>query len=267
MGNPVIFKDPSGLRKVRPSNIDIDEDYYGRSYRYVPIPGISWLNISLYTSKEYIAGKLILAIVNYKYNSEIDSGKYSTRNRLLNDQNAEDGKITTGSLFRYGLYNVSHNGCEAIAVHNAKVLAKYDSTLSGTLFDFETSFAEVGYGGLGSDPRLIGLVLRRENIDFGFIRSMDDMGTGGTYILSFWVGDKYRSSIHTVTYKDGKIYNFDGDGRVKEFDRLNSDEKPMIYDGFICGYVIYDNPNYNPDNESSGGKYWGDPPCHTHNII
>ena len=40
-----------------------------------------------------------------------------------------------------------------------------------------------------------------------------------------------------------------------------------IYNGFICGYVIYDNPNYNPDDESSGGKYWGDPPHHTNNRI
>ena len=266
MGSPVVFKDPSGLRKVRPSNIDIDEDYYGRSYRYVPIPGISCVNL-LYISPGYIISKLVLAAKNYKHNSEVDSGKYSTRNRLLNDQKAKTNKITTGSLFRYGLYNVSYNGCEAIAVHNAKVLAKYDSTLSDTIFDFETSVAEVGYGVFGSDPRLIGLVLKRENINFGFIKSMDDIGTGGTYILSFWAGEGGTPPIHTVAYKDGILYNFKGEGGLEVLDRLEGKWKTRMYDHFICGYVIYDNPNYNPNNESSGGKYWGDPPCHTHNRI
>ena len=121
MGSPVAFKDPSGLRRVGPSNIDIDEDYYGRSYRYVPIPGISWFNV-FYISPGYIISKLVLAAKNYKHNSEVDSGKYSTRNRLLNDQKAKTNKITTGSLFRYGLYNVSYNGCEAMPIRACRTV-------------------------------------------------------------------------------------------------------------------------------------------------
>lgn len=118
-------------------------------------------------------------------------------------------------------------------------MANYDSTLSDTIFDFETSNAEVGYGALGSDPRLIGLVLLREKVDFDAIKSIDGIGKNGTYIISYW--EEEGKIIHTITYKDGVFYNLRCNGSSTSFDNLTNLEKSKLYDGFIYGYIIYDN--------------------------
>ena len=252
MGSPVALTDPSGLRAydiVGESSVDDKETStefprreYAKPSRYIPIPRLSMTNAAywLFLGSFYPVSKSVLALVNYKKNSKVDKGENSTRNRLINDQLSGDGKkLTTGDLFKYGFYNLSHNGCEAIAVHNAKVLANYDSTLSDTIFDFETSNAEVGYGALGSDPRLIGLVLLREKVDFDAIKSIDGIGKNGTYIISYW--EEEGKIIHTITYKDGVFYNLRCNGSSTSFDNLTNLEKSKLYDGFIYGYIIYDN--------------------------
>ena len=76
-----------------------------------------------------VAFKITRAIVkqrNYTRNRTADSNpESSTANKIVNDQNKK-----TGKSFRYGLYKAKKNSCEAIAVHNAKVLKKRNSSLS-----------------------------------------------------------------------------------------------------------------------------------------
>ena len=70
--------------------------------------------------------KRALAFENFKINEKCDKDpKTSTADRLVTDQNG-----TTGKNFVYGDYPAQHNACEAIAVHNAKVLLGMPTKLS-----------------------------------------------------------------------------------------------------------------------------------------
>ena len=69
---------------------------------------------------------------NYRHNSRVDNNKSTTtRNKIINDQNG-----TTGKNFNYGVRKAEKNGCEPIALHNAKVLTGKESTLSDTMKSF-----------------------------------------------------------------------------------------------------------------------------------
>ena len=168
---------------------------------------------------------------NSNHNSKVDNNpETTTKNRIINDQNGE-----TGENFMFGFYRAAKKACEAIAVHNAKVLKGIDSTLSATISDFQSTHAMIGYGYFGSDPSQIGNVLHREGIDYSKV-SLYDMQQQGTYIISFWNKNAPWNGLHTVAlYYDGTTYtayNLYGDGQVRT---INLSE----YIGrYICGYYL-----------------------------
>ncbi len=189
------------------------------------------------------ASFIVAAIIEIGYSHTTESNRknnqnadliqeISTKNRIINDQN-----LSTGSNFTYGLYPVKHNGCEAIAVHNAKVLKKIDSTLSETLNDFQKENAMIGFGFFGSNPYAIGRVLESEGIQYYNVSSTSNMTLYGTYIMSYWTDTPFMSTIHTIAisyYADNyTAYNKSGYG--SSLFNFNLDE---YKNRFICGYYL-----------------------------
>ena len=147
-------------------------------------------------------GELRAEIVeeNYDHNSSMDSNpETSTKDKIINDQNG-----TTGKNFRYGNYAASHNGCEAIAIHNAMVLLGMSSSLSAVMKDCQDLYIMIGYGYFGSNPFAIGRVLRRYGIGYSKV-NLDEMTQEGIYIISYWVKGSIFEGLHTVAvYYDEK---------------------------------------------------------------
>ena len=170
--------------------------------------------------------------VNYEINSAFDSdASTTTRDRIVNDQNGQ-----TGDSFYYGLYKAQHNGCETIAVHNAKILLGRSSTLSDTMKDFQDANAMIGAGYFGSNPYAIGKVLQKYGISYKSIANTDAMSEDGVYIMSFWNEGAPWNGLHTVAVKiDGgncKAYNLNGYNEVENIDLKG-------YSGrFITAYYV-----------------------------
>ncbi|MFR7854121.1 MAG: RHS repeat-associated core domain-containing protein, partial [Acutalibacteraceae bacterium] len=169
---------------------------------------------------------------NYRHNSRVDNNKSTTtRNKIINDQNG-----TTGKNFNYGVRKAEKNGCEPIALHNAKVLTGKESTLSDTMKSFSEAKAMVAFGIFGSDTISISTVLEREGISYSLVRDTDDMSERGVYIVSYWTGAWHMSSIHTIAISyDGSTYtayNYRGVTACE----INLNE---IKDSYICGYRVY----------------------------
>ena len=167
-------------------------------------------------------------------NAKVDRNKKTTtQNRLINDQNDTSG---TGGNFRYGLYSASHNACETIAVHNAKVLKGINSNLSSTMMNFQMANAMIeptGY--LGSNPYSIGRVLSNSGIKYSRV-GLNEMTEPGTYIISFWNDGAPWKGLHTVAVScignSYIAYNRYGDG---EQYLLNLSD---YTDSYICGYYL-----------------------------
>ena len=172
-----------------------------------------------------------LSFSNFLSNTSADSkNSTTTKNKIINDQNG-----TTGNTFKYGLHDASWNACEAIAVHNAKVLTNRESSLSKTLRDFQRNGAMIGDGYFGSNPLLIGRVLNSQGIYNNKVK-LDEMTSAGVYIISFWNDGAPCNGLHTVAVSyDGATYttyNLKGRG---ETSNLN----PADYaNNYICGYYL-----------------------------
>ena len=172
-----------------------------------------------------------LAIANSYENSKVDSNPATTtENTIINDQNG-----TTGANFKYGMHSASHNSCETIAVHNAKVLEGMDSTLSETMWDFQSAGAMIGDGYFGSNPYAIGKVLSNEGISYSRV-GLSGMTEPGTYIISFWNDEPLKNGLHTVAVSyDGSVYtayNLKGYGGIENINLSDYKRK------FICGYYL-----------------------------
>lgn len=179
----------------------------------------------------FIAGYELISKCNYIRNAKAElDPELSTDGRIVNDQNGARGRA-----FRYGLYPAAHNACEAIAVHNAKLLLGIGSSLPDTVMIFQSSFAMIGFGLIGSDVFAIGRVLKREGIGHTRI-GLDGMTRPGVYIISYWTGRPLLSTLHTVAVSyDGDgwtTYNKAGHGAV-------SNMPPSDYAAhFVCGYYL-----------------------------
>ena len=218
-GNPVNRSDPTGHAWS-----GIARDIINVTF------GIFWFS--------YAIGYRKVSDNNYQKNSKVDSNSSTTtKNKLINDQNGK-----TGKNFEYGLYKASHNACETIAVHNAKVLKGIDSTLSYTMVSFQTSGAMIGYGYFGSMPQAIGNVLKNEGIAYERV-GLSEITQPGVYIISFWNSDSIFKGLHTVALQyngyEYEIYNYKSlrdNGTYEPSKRLNLSE----FEGrYICGYYLY----------------------------
>ena len=171
LNNPVMFSDFSG-------------DY-----------AIYWLVIVINVSR---AAKKIMASHNYKHNDKLDQGDNSTYNEMIKNQNSD-----IIAEYTYGVLSARINSCEAIAVHNTKVLLGLESTLSETIRDMQTCNGMWLFGLFGSKPSKIGKLLSFYGIEYEKV-SIDQVDSPGIYIISYL---RSNGMIHTVavTY-DGVGY-------------------------------------------------------------
>ena len=170
---------------------------------------------------------------NYKHNSQVDKfALTTTKNTIINDQQKD-----TGKNFEYGNYPASHNSCEAIAIHNAKVEKGIESTLSETIRDCQTAGAMPIEGYFGTNPFEIGTDLDRSGLSYSRV-GINEMDKKGVYIMSYWNEWAPFNGLHTVAIKyDGSqyaAYNLLGDGQVYPITPSDYSFK------FICGYYLGD---------------------------
>lgn len=177
----------------------------------------------------FVAGYWLIALANRKHNRRIDGDPdLTTAGRIVNDQNGR-----TGERFRYGLYRARWNGCEAIALHNAKVLLGLPSSLSGAMTELQTVGAMFGFGFFGSDPFRLGWVLRRAGIRARRVR-LGQMDDPGVYIIAYWNKGAPWKGAHTVAVSfDGAAYM-----RRNPYGGMVPSE---LGRRFICGYRLEKN--------------------------
>ena len=192
--------------------------------------GSFWIELALIVSAMVVFGTAVKFAVqksNYVNNSLRDWCPNSTKNETIKTQ-----EKPPASDYDYGFFKASYNGCEAIAVHNAKVLKGMESTLSGTINDIQNADGMLLYGVFGTNPYAIGRVLRNDNIAYSRV-NYDEMTQSGIYIVSYWTGKPFLSQIHTIAVQ------YDGVG----YDSLNYSGKkfnPYNYENgrFIVGYYL-----------------------------
>lgn len=164
---------------------------------------------------------------NNRTNAAIDKLKSKTTfNKLINNQHVIS--------FRFGLYPGKFNACEAIAVHNAKLLKGLSSSLSETIREFHESNLMLGYGFFGTLPHSLGRILKRDKLPFTKL-TPKQMGTPGVYIISFWNRGKPFHGLHTITVlKSSTCYTaFNNGGNCESL------FNPRCYTGrYICIYFL-----------------------------
>lgn len=128
----------------------------------------------------------MIARKNYKYNCRIyDESQYG---RMINGQ-----AVDYVSGMRYGLCNMSFNGCEVIAVHNALVYLEKAYPVYEVASYMERFRMLAGI--FGCNPFRIGRALNHFGIEY--VRS-GKTECSEIFIVSFWTGRRFLSSVHTV---------------------------------------------------------------------
>ena len=133
----------------------------------------------------------------------------------------ECGKMINGqalgavSRLRYGLCRMSFNGCEVIAVHNALVYMGMPRPLAEIAGYMERYRMLIGI--FGCSPFRIGKVLR--HFGCGCEKRKYPDGSGA-FIMTFWTGRPFLSSLHTVfcvrEKKGIRVYNIYNDCPVSK---------------------------------------------------
>ncbi|MBQ8372404.1 MAG: hypothetical protein IJX38_05680 [Clostridia bacterium] len=146
--------------------------------------------------------KTIYTWVNHNHNS----------NQTINPDALENGYIVKQSLltnFYYGFPTMDFNGCEIIAVYNARVGLGLEKKSLSYLIDLfnKTDAMIIPCGFLGSAPSKISRVLDALGMRYTKIYSEDQLNKKGSYIVSYWNGKEFLSSLHTMyMYYDGNEY-------------------------------------------------------------
>ena len=94
---------------------------------------------------------------------------------------------------RYGICDMSFNGCEVIAVHNALVYMKKARPVYEVSGYMERFRMLAGF--FGCNPHRTGDTLRHYGIKYKKSRRI---GNAEIFIVSFWTGMPFLSAIHTV---------------------------------------------------------------------
>lgn len=140
------------------------------------------------------------------------------RNKVL-EQSMQGGYINGQGMgivsrMRYGICRMSFNGCECIAVYNAMVYLGKNPELSEIVLRLESY--RIFFGIFGCNPHKIGKVLNKLGADFRKAGSADE---NGAYIISYWTGKKFLSSLHTV-------FCVKSDNCLKIYNRRNNSQEP-----------------------------------------
>lgn len=159
-----------------------------------------------------------------------DDSAYA-RTGIINDQANSHSDV---AHMAYGHRKMGHNGCEVIAVYNARVMKGMEASMARLATQFQLSGAMIGWGYWGSNPRMIGAVLRRNHMDYAKIHSAKEMERPGIYIISYWTGRRWRSSLHTIAVKRDRFgYTAYNAGSL-----MHKPPESYAGDTFICGYYL-----------------------------
>ena len=148
---------------------------------------------------------------------------------------------------KYGLCNMSFNGCEMIALHNSMVLMGKNSDLKEICKEMYPK-SQMLSGIFGSNPCLLGSFYKKRNFLFRktyrYTEFFDSLESTTVAVLSFWKKKKPFNGLHTVTVQAI-------DGKIRVYNRYNNRDYPYDYisraellpkkSDFICGYLIYSN--------------------------
>lgn len=94
---------------------------------------------------------------------------------------------------RYGLCSMGWNGCECIAVYNTLIYLGRTPSLADVVQRLERF--RMLFGILGCNPLRLGTVLTNYGIRFSVCSHLP---ADGAFILSYWTGKRFLSSLHTV---------------------------------------------------------------------
>ena len=123
---------------------------------------------------------------NYRYN--LNLYKKSFYGRMINGQ-----AVDYVSGMRYGICSMSFNGCEVIAVHNALVYMKKVRPIYEIARYMERFRMLAGF--FGCNPHKVGKALEHFSIEY---KKSRQIGKSEIFIVSFWTGRRFFSTIHTV---------------------------------------------------------------------
>lgn len=127
---------------------------------------------------------------------EIFRRKY-LRNKKLDNYSCKEyisgQKFGSASKMKYGLCHMSFNGCECIAVFNAMVYLGKDRKLWEVTKILERYRMLMGI--FGCNPAKLGKALNLLNTEY---ENLSDADKEGAYIISYWTGRRFLSSLHTV---------------------------------------------------------------------
>ena len=163
-------------------------------------------------------------------------------NTVINGQGC--GEV---AKMKYGLCNMSFNGCEMIALHNSMVLMGKNSDLKEICKEMYPK-SQMLSGIFGSNPCLLGSFYKKRNFLFRktyrYTEFFDSLESTTVAVLSFWNKKKPFNGLHTVTVQAI-------DGKIRVYNRYNNRDYPYDYisraellpkkSDFICGYLIYSN--------------------------
>lgn len=138
---------------------------------------------------------------------------------------------------KYGLFPMSFNGCEIIAVHNALELAGYETDIDRLINLFKRKHLMVLCGLFGSNIFRIHKILEALHISCQKVK-LSETVDDGIYIVSFWNRRPPFHGIHTVVTRVSngipETYNlYSKAGYLKI--------APLKYAGkrFITGYKLF----------------------------
>lgn len=154
---------------------------------------------------------------NYRHNIKIKLG-----DGYINGQGC--GNI---AKMKYGLYPMSFNGCEIIAVYNYLYSIGKKREIADLAKEIYP-YASVLMGLFGSAPKKLKRFLDEHNLEYKRTEDYDEFEKmfqeSESAVISFWV--KLRSGfygIHTVYLKNIN-------GKVRVFNRSNGNPRPKDYD-------------------------------------
>ncbi len=169
--------------------------------------------------------------LNYRDNKNIDVGE-----GFLNGQGS--GSL---SVCRYGLFPMSYNGCEIIAVYNLRLMLGNKAELCDIAKEIYP-YGSMLCGLFGTHPYALNRYFRDNALpvhmikDYYYFKKKFAKKKYG--ILSFWNGNTIFKGLHTVAVENTpeglKVYNR-SNKKIEPVTYENIDDY-MDYGRFICGY-------------------------------
>ncbi|MBQ4245158.1 MAG: hypothetical protein II702_09610 [Clostridia bacterium] len=171
---------------------------------------------------------------NFKVNKTIDLGRGT-----VNGQGC--GPV---SKMRYGLFPMSYNGCEMIAIYNFLLLEGMENPGLAEIAREMYPKSGVLLGVFGSNPYLLHKYFDKRHIFidrfFNLDKFFDHLRYSKYGIISFWNAHHPFKGLHTVCVEKT-------DEGIIVYNRSNKKEEPVLYKDyhefvdkarFMCGYLL-----------------------------